>query len=327
MEAAYYTTREDGTVRCELCPSACIIAPGHTGACSVRGNRNGMLQADAYGEVVSLSVDPIEKKPLYHFHPSKPILSTGPNGCNFQCGFCQNHTISQERVQTRNVSPETLAEMAGRRGSIGVAYTYTEPFIWFEYLRDAGAAVHERGLKNVLVSNGYVNEGPLRELLPLIDAMNVDVKAMKPDFYSKVCGGRLEDVLKTVEIAAGQCHVEITNLVIPGYNDSDEDFIMLRDWVADLRPTIPVHYSRYYPQFRFTEAQTPPETIERALSITREKLPYVYAGNIVLADASDTYCPACGALLVSRNTYSVSVEGIADGVCGNCGVPTDFVGV
>jgi len=327
MEAAYYTTREDGTVKCDLCPNACVIAHEHTGACSVRTNRNGTLHADAYGEVVSLSVDPVEKKPLYHFHPSKSILSTGPNGCNFRCGFCQNYASSHERAHTRHVPPETLAEMAGLNGSIGVAYTYTEPFIWFEYLRDAGAAVHERGLMNVLISNGYVNEEPLRELLPLIDAMNVDIKAMKPDFYRKICGGRLEDVLRTVEIVAGHCHVEITNLVIPGYNDSDEDFILLRDWIAGLKPTIPVHYSRYYPRFRFTEAQTPPETLERALSITREKLPYVYAGNIVLADASDTYCPACGTLLVSRSHFSVSVEGIVDGVCENCGVTADFVGV
>ncbi len=326
MEAVFYEKRDDNKVQCALCPNRCLIGDGKAGVCGIRGNRGGTLYADSYAEVVSLAIDPIEKKPLYHFHPSKHIVSTGPNGCNFHCGFCQNYGISQDVTVTRHIEPAELADLAGRNGSIGVAYTYTEPFVWFEYIRDTGALVHERGLVNVLVSNGYVNEEPLRELLPLIDAMNIDIKSMRPDFYQKVCGGKLEDVLRTVTIASGRCHIEVTNLIIPGYNDDDEDFIKLRDWIHDLKPTIPVHYSRYFPRHTFTAPETPRETLERALRITREKLPYVYAGNIDIEDGSDTHCPKCGTVLVARVNYTVRKTGIENGACRTCGTPADIVG-
>jgi len=202
LEASYYETLDNNTVRCLLCPNYCVIAEGKKGSCRVRINRDGKLYADSYGYVVSLAVDPVEKKPLYHFHPSNLILSTGVNGCNFRCGFCQNSEISQGICPTSYIAPEELARLASQNDSIGVAYTYTEPLIWFEYIRDAGRLVRERGLVNVLVTNGYVNEKPLQELLPLIDAMNIDIKSMKHDFYKKICGGNLEDVLRTVEIAS-----------------------------------------------------------------------------------------------------------------------------
>ena len=326
MEASYYESLENDSVRCILCPNYCTITDGNKGVCRIRSNRGGKLYADAYGETVSLSVDPIEKKPLYHFHPSKPILSTGPNGCNFRCGFCQNSSISQHVVPTRHVTPEALVELASRDGSIGVAYTYTEPFIWFEYIRDAGGIIHEKGMVNVLVTNGYVNEEPLRELLPIVDAMNVDIKSMRPDFYKKVCGGKLDDVLRTVEIAHELCHIEVTNLVITNYNDSNEDFEKLTGWVSSINPSIPVHFSRYFPQYKFTEPQTPISTLKRAYEIARSKLNYVYVGNAAIEDASDTFCPKCRNLLIKRMYYSVMTDGIKDGVCESCGFPVDIVG-
>ncbi len=327
MEASYYESLEDGKVKCLLCPNFCVIADGKKGTCRVRSNRNGTLHADSYGEVVSLSIDPIEKKPLYHFYPTKPILSTGPNGCNFRCGFCQNSGISQNETFTRSVSAEDLAGLASQDGSIGVAYTYTEPFIWFEYIRDAGRLVHERGLVNVLVTNGYVNEEPLRELLPLIDAMNVDIKSMKPEFYSKICGGKLEDVMRTVEIAADSCHIELTNLIITNHNDTDEDFEKLVDWIYSINSSIPLHFSRYFPHYKFTEPQTPVETMRRAYEIAKSKLNYVYMGNIALDKTSDTFCPKCGNTLVARSYYQVKVCGIKNGTCSSCGETVDFVGV
>ncbi len=326
MEASYYEAH-DGKVKCLLCPNFCIIADGKKGTCRIRSDRGGKLYADSYGKVVSLAIDPIEKKPLYHFYPSKPILSTGPNGCNFRCGFCQNSDISQGDVFTRNVSPEDMAQLASKDGSIGIAYTYTEPFIWFEYIRDTGKLVRENGLVNVLVTNGYVNEEPLRELLPIVDAMNVDVKSMSPEFYSKVCGGKLEDVLRTVEIASGYCHIEITNLIIQNYNDTDEDFEKLADWIYSVDPSIPLHFSRYFPRYKFTEPQTPVETLRRAFEIAKSKLKYVYLGNVTMEGASDTQCPVCGNILVERSSYSVRVRGIHNGKCSSCGSSVDFVGV
>ena len=327
MEAAYYELREDGKIHCVLCPSHCIISNGKSGACRVRTNHDGTLVADSYAEVAAMALDPIEKKPLYHFHPGSQILSVGPNGCNFHCGFCQNWGISQQTAETRHIEPEELAGMAPRNGSIGIAYTYTEPFIWFEYVRDTGKLVRERGMVNVLVTNGYVNEHPLRELLPLIDAMNVDVKSMKPEFYRNVCGGKLEDVLRTVEVSNGLCHIEITNLVITNYNDTDEDFNLLTDWLASINPSIPLHFSRYFPAYRFTEPPTAGDRIKSACEIASRKLKYVYAGNIPLGGLSDTRCPVCKNTLISRSYYAVTIPGIKNGKCTSCGTPAEVVGI
>ena len=328
IEAAHYEKSVDSTtVQCRLCPNLCVIKDGAAGTCRIRSNRGGTLWADGYGRAVTLAIDPVEKKPLYNFYPGRNILSTGPNGCNFRCGYCQNMEISQGTVPTRYVSPESMAELAGEQSSIGVAYTYTEPFIWFEYIRDAGEAVHDRGLMNVLVSNGYVNDEPLRDLLPVIDAMNIDIKSMRPDFYRKVCGGALEDVLRTVETAAGQCHIELTNLVITNYNDTLDDFRKLIDWVASVDPAIPLHFSRYFPQGSFNEPPTSPDTLLTAYTMAREKLRYVYLGNIREPGTSDTYCPNCGAKLIERSAYTIETTGIENGMCSSCGTEVDIAGV
>lgn len=325
-EARYYRKLEDNKVECELCPHGCILTPGKRGICMVRVNREGTLVAEGYGETISLTIDPIEKKPLYHFHPGREILSVGPNGCNLRCPWCQNWTISQVESGTSYVSPEQMVRLAKEHDSIGVSYTYTEPLIWYEYLLDTGKLVKEAGMANVLVTNGYINEPPLCELLPLIDAMNVDVKSMEEEFYKKHCKASLAPVLRTVEIAKREgCLVEITNLVIPGLNDSEEDIQRLIDWVAGIDDRMPLHFSRYFPQYKMNNPPTPQKTLERAYELAKKKLKHVYLGNILIPGTDDSYCPDCGNVLVARMGYSTQTVGIKGGRCSKCKSEVDFV--
>lgn len=318
-EALHYTKIEGGRVRCGLCPHRCAIADGASGLCGVRANRGGTLWADSYGRTVTAAVDPIEKKPLYHFMPGSRILSIGPNGCTLCCENCQNWHISKERAPTRYIPPEELVELAGRGGSIGVAFTYTEPLLWFEYLRDVSPLLRAKGLKSVLVTNGYLNEEPAREIASLIDAFNVDLKSMSDDFYKMVCGGRVEPVKRFIEIAARVSHVEVTNLVVTGLNDKDSDFESLVDWLAGVSPEIPLHFSRFFPQYRMEErGPTPPERLRRAYEIASKRLRYVYLGNIFIDGTEDTRCPACGETIVRRAGYEARVAGTGKR-CPACG--------
>lgn len=327
MEARYYRKLDGGEVQCLLCPQACRLAPGQAGRCRIRRNLEGRLEATGYGQLVSMAMDPIEKKPLYHFHPGSHILSTGPNGCNLSCQFCQNWEISQTEIPTAMVSPAELVQAAKSHQSIGIAYTYTEPLIWFEYLIDTCRLAREQGLANVLVTNGYINPGPMEELLPLVDAMNIDLKSMDPGFYRQICGGELEPVLGTIGKAHGRCLVELTNLVIPGLNDSAEQQAKLIDWVASLDPGIPLHLSRYFPQYKMRRPPTSEVTLIEFANRAREKLYYVYIGNIRLPDMADTRCPGCGQVLVNRQGYEVRMTGIGQGACRGCGRRADIVGV
>ena len=324
-EAEYWEPLDGKRVRCLLCPWHCRLRVGQAGVCGCRRNVEGELWADSYGQVVSLAMDPIEKKPLYHYRPGEQVLSTAPNGCNFKCPYCQNADISQGKVQTQFVSPKDLVELAERHDSFGICYTYTEPLIWYEYLLDAGELAHARGLANVLVSNGMINEEPLRRLLPLIDAMNIDLKAMDEDFYKKIAKGDLKTVLNTIHISKESCHVEITNLVIPTLNDSDEQISALVDWVADLGVDTPLHFSRYFPHYKMTIEATPVETLLRAYETAKKRLRYVYLGNVALQNGSDTLCHNCGNSLVSRSGYRTSVVGITNRKCTKCGIDVDFV--
>ncbi|KPJ68629.1 radical SAM protein [candidate division WOR-1 bacterium DG_54_3] len=324
-KALFWEKREDGKIKCGLCPVGCVIAEGKVGVCMARQNKDGVLYAINYGNAVSIAIDPIEKKPLYHFHPGTTILSTGPNGCNLKCGHCQNWTISQVKSPTEYVSPENMVELALRYKLVGIAYTYTEPLIWYEYIADTAKIAKEKGLKNVLVTNGYICEKPLIDLFPVIDAMNVDVKSMEEDFYRKICKGKVEPVLRTVELAVKDGrHVEITNLVMPTLNDSEEQIQELVDWVAGLGDRIPVHFSRYFPHYKTNLPPTPVSTLKKAYDLAKKKLKHVYVGNAYIEGTSDTYCPSCSNVLVSREGYHTTIAGIKDHRCSSCGAEVDF---
>jgi pyruvate formate lyase activating enzyme len=324
-EARYYEKLPHNSVRCVLCPQNCLIAPGRTGICGGRDNVNGTLHAKNYGECVSLSMDPIEKKPLYHFFPGSSILSTASNSCNLKCPFCQNAEISQQRSATQYVSPQKLVDIALQENSIGIAYTYTEPLTWYEYVIDVAKLAHEHSLKNVLVTNGMINEAPLMELLPHIDGANIDLKSMDSKFYEGIVHGKLETVLNTIRIVKKHWHVELTNLVIPGYNDSPEAIAELVDFTADIGVETPLHFSRYFPHYQFSVPATPVKTVESACETARRKLHYVYVGNVQTDNGSCTYCPDCGNSLIDRSHYQVFTRGIENGRCKKCGRSVDFV--
>lgn len=330
-KASYWEAKPDDVVLCLLCPQYCNIKPGKVGVCRARKNVAGELVSLNYGEITSFALDPIEKKPLYHFCPGSDILSVGTKGCNLSCGFCQNWHISQADTETHSITSKALAEVVanyGRKGeSIGLSYTYSEPLIWFEFVLETARLVHEKGSKNVLVTNGHINENPLRELLPYIDAMNVDVKAFSPLFYAKVCSGKLEPVLRTARLAreAG-CHIEITNLIIPGLNDAEDEVGKLVDWVAQtLGDTTPLHFSRYYPAYKFKQPPTPIAALRRAAEIAGEKLKYVYLGNVPGKEGADTVCYECGKTVIERTVFGVAEIHVRDAKCGYCGAPIHII--
>ena len=281
-EALYYEKIHGKRVHCHLCPYECSLPPGSKGACGVRQNIDGILYSLIYGKTTGISLDPIEKKPLYRFFPGKQILSLGTRGCNLHCDFCQNWHISQEvDGPMENVTSEEVVERAKEVGSFGIAYTYNEPFIWYEFVLDTAKLARQNGLKNVLVTNGFVNRAPLEGMLPYIDAMNIDLKAFDENFYAKVCKGSLKPVLDVIRISAKACHVELTNLIIPTLNDSESSVRQMVDWIySNLGPEVPLHISRYFPYYNMDLLPTPVETLKRAERIAKEKLKYVYIGNV-----------------------------------------------
>jgi len=319
VEAKYYQI-ESGKAACLLCPVHCRIAPDQSGKCFGRTFSNSQLIASNYGQVGSRAVDPIEKKPLYHFYPGRDILSIGPNGCNLDCRFCQNWTLSQTRVRTEYMSPSELVSLTLRQKSMGVAYTYSEPLIWFEYLMDTMPLLHDRGIKTVLVTNGYINPEPFAELVEHVDAMNIDLKSIEPAFYRKYCKGTLEPVLKTIETAAEKCHLEITNLVIPGLNDTIEEIERLASWISGLDRNIPLHLSAYFPNYKCDIPPTEAETLKRFYDKAR-----VFLGNVRLPEGNHTFCPECREILIQRSGYHTEIKGIAKGGCAHCGAPLKIV--
>ncbi|HOO55420.1 MAG TPA: AmmeMemoRadiSam system radical SAM enzyme [bacterium] len=326
-EAAYYTVSEN-ILKCRLCPQECAISDGGVGICRTRVRDGEKLYLTNYGEYTALGMDPIEKKPLYHFYPGWDILSIGGKGCNFKCVFCQNSTISQGDCQTRHIEPKQLAEesLARAANSIGLAFTYNEPFIWFEFIRDTAPLIRKNGQKVVLVTNGYVNPDPLNELMPHIDAMNIDLKAFEDGFYRKYCGGGIEPVKKTIVSAfeAG-IHVELTILLIPTLNDSMDLIGEQVEWIASISKDIPFHISRYFPSHKMEIPPTPLRTLQAAYDIASEKLNYVYLGNVGNADHARSKCPECGHVLVDRNGYRTNICGMDAGCCSGCGATLAFV--
>ncbi|MFA4981590.1 MAG: AmmeMemoRadiSam system radical SAM enzyme [Candidatus Omnitrophota bacterium] len=281
-EALYYEKLDARRVHCHLCPNECAIPPGGRGACGVRMNKSGALYTEVYGKTTGVALDPIEKKPLYRYHPGEHILSLGTKGCNLHCDFCQNWHISQEvDSPTQNITSEEVIAKAKALGSFGIAYTYNEPFIWYEFVLDTARLAKKDGLKNVLVTNGYVNMGPLEGMLPVIDAMNIDLKSIDEKFYSKICRGSLKPVLDVIKASAKRCHVELTNLLIPTLNDSEADVAKMVDWIyTNLGSDVPLHLSRYFPCYRMNLPPTSLTSLSRAESIAKKKLKYVYVGNV-----------------------------------------------
>jgi len=324
-KVAAYWVPEGDAVRCGLCPHRCRIAEGKAGICGVRDNRGGTLFAATYGKVASVAVDPVEKKPLFHFHPGARILSIGSAGCNFRCEFCQNWQLVLRQAPLEEVRIDELLRIALRDELVGIAYTYNEPFIQFEFVLECAKAFHAAGRKNVLVTNGYVCPEPLAELLPFVDAMNIDLKSMDPAFYRKVCGGELDPVLATIRTAAKATHVELTTLLYTGRNDAAAQVRNVVDFVAVTDREIPLHISRYFPQHRATAPPTPPDRVAAAHRIARERLPYVYVGNMRLPGAEDTVCPECRATVVRREGYRVDATGLSGNRCAACGARLRFV--
>ena len=319
--AQFYERLDEGLVKCGLCPHHCLIKAGQHGLCRSRINKNGQLIAANYSKVASLALDPIEKKPLYHFYPGKTILSAGTFGCNLSCRFCQNHILVHGQPDTQLIEPQQLADLAWKSRqyeSIGLAFTYNEPIIWYEYILDTARLIKEKDLKLVLVSNGYIEDKPLQHLLPYLDAINIDVKAFNEDFYKKLCRGSLKPVMNTVEQAACRCHVEITSLIIPHENDNMEEIREMSKWLAGINPFIPLHLSRYHPAYKFKEEATPASTLEQARQVAQEYLKHVFVGNMPGPD-NNSYCPECEGLLVKRDGYYTQIVGLEQGRCKACG--------
>jgi pyruvate formate lyase activating enzyme len=328
QEALFWHLEQDQKLKCLLCPHECLIPKGKTGLCRVRKNLDGKLYTIVYGEPAALHSDPVEKKPLYHFSPGKQIMSLGTYGCNFRCSFCQNYHLSQngqgaERVN--KVTPDALVENATRLpGNIGMAYTYNEPTIFYEYMLDTASAIHSAGLKNVMVSNGFINVKPLERLIPLMDAFNIDLKSFSDDFYRKYTSGHLEPVLETLKTIAGAGkHLEITHLVITGLNDSTEEFHLLTDWIVrELGQDIPLHLSRYFPAYKLSRQPTSTSVLNHFASLAAEKMHYVFTGNVTNDNFSSTFCPHCRALLIHRQRYDITISGLtSEGKCLKCGTP------
>lgn len=307
-----------------LCPHCCTLKDGEEGICKVRINNGGELYAETFGRVSGLAIDPIEKKPLYHFLPGSSVLSFGSVGCNLSCLFCQNAHISQsdqykiDALSSYEPREIIVRAVESKQGSI--AYTYNEPVIFYEFMTETARQAKSRGIWNVMVSNGYINPDPLTELLELIDGFNIDLKAFTEDFYRKITHATLKPVLRSIsKIAASDKHLEITFLVIPGLNDNEGVFADMIRWIADHCGEKQVlHLSRYFPNHQMQTKSTTIATIEKLMEIARSRLQYVYPGNTGLALDSNTYCPDCGELLIERSYYSTSLQGLAGSRCQGC---------
>jgi len=319
---------EQRQLRCRLCAHACRLKPDQTGICGVRQNIEGELYTLTYDRVAALHTDPIEKKPLYHFLPGSPSFSLGTMGCNFSCSFCQNHTLScietPEQITGESIPPRRLVAMAERAGCRSIAYTYSEPTIFFELMLDTARIARDAGLKNVMVTNGYMSATALEALQPYLDGANVDLKAFTDEFYRTQCGARLQPVLDTIErMKAAGIWIEVTTLLIPGLNTDEEALGNLIEFIRGIDPEIPWHVSRFFPTHRLTDRPaTPEDMIFHALSLGRTAgLKYVYGGNLSSTGWSHTDCPACGQRLIQRNGYSTRIIGLENGRCAHCSAP------
>ena len=325
-EALFYEKLDNQAVQCQLCPRRCVIPNGRRGFCGIRENRAGTLYTLAYAKAVAIHIDPIEKKPLFHFLPSTTAFSIATAGCNLRCKFCQNWQISQakpEEVEYTYIEPQDLIKKVKASGSPTIAYTYTEPTIFYEYMLEAAKLAKAEGIKNIMHSNGYINEEPLRELAKYLDAANIDLKGFTNDYYVKMAEGTLEPVLRSLRVLKEEgVHLELTNLVLPGYNDDQDSMVKMCLWIKEnLGPDTPLHFSRFWPMYKLMHLNpTPVETLEKLRQIALDcGLKYVYIGNVAGHPAENTYCPKCNKILIERRGYFILQNNIENGKCKFCG--------
>ncbi len=325
-DAMWFERLEDKAVRCTLCPRECVVADVERGYCGVRENRGGDYKTLVYGNLCSLNVDPIEKKPLFHYLPGTTALSIATAGCNIECKFCQNWEISQfrpEQVPSTIVPPENLVRIARARRIPTIAYTYSEPVVFYEYMHDTAAVGRKMGVGGVAISNGYICEPALRKLCEHLTAVKIDLKAFTETFYRDMCAGELAPVLHTLEVLTDiGIHTEVVVLIVPTLNDSVKEVREMAAWlVSSMGPDVPVHFSRFHPTYRVKNLPpTPIKTLERARRAAMDAgLHYVYIGNVSFHEAESTYCPSCGKKVIARVGYRVDTSGLNEGACASCG--------
>ncbi len=331
-EAMFYEKLDEKKVRCFLCAHHCFIKDGKRGICAVRENRDGTLYSLVYGKVIAMNIDPIEKKPLFHFQPGSTSFSISTIGCNFQCEHCQNFEISQyprehDDIIGQDVTPEAIVEAAQRNGCSSISYTYTEPTIFFEFAYDCARLAHEKGIKNVFVSNGYTSPEATRAIAPFLDGNNIDLKGDN-DFYKKLCSAKLGPVKETIRLMKELgVWIEVTSLIIPDYNDSEGKLRDIAEFIKSVDISIPWHVTQFYPTHKLTDKpRTPVKTLRKAREIGFETgLKYVYEGNVPGEGGENTYCPKCKELLIKRFGFSIMENKIKDGKCSKCGSQIDGV--
>lgn len=325
-EAMLYEKLKGTDVKCHLCAHNCLIHNNHRGICAVRENRDGTLYSLVYGKVISLNIDPIEKKPLFHFLPGSTSFSIATVGCNFHCKHCQNYEISQyprERkfsIPGRDMKPEEVVNAALSNGCESISYTYTEPTIFFEFAYDCAKLAHEKGIKNVFVSNGYTGQEATRLIAPYLDGNNIDLKG-SDKFYKEICGAKLNPVKETIKLMKGLgVWVEVTTLVIPDHNDSEKDLTDIAEFIKSVDHSIPWHVTQFYPTYKLNDKpRTPVEKLRQARDIGfKTGLKYVYEGNVPGEGGENTYCPSCKNILIKRFGYTIQGNNIKDGRCPKC---------
>jgi pyruvate formate lyase activating enzyme len=333
-EARFYERVGDGRVKCFLCGHHCTISPGKRGICAVRENREGTLYSLVYGKIIARHVDPIEKKPLFHFDPGSKSYSISTVGCNFKCMHCQNYDISQypklhDNIPGEDMTPEQVVREAERAGCGSISYTYTEPTIFMEFAYDCARLAHQKGIKNVFVSNGYTGPEATRLIAPYLDGNNIDLKG-DDAFYKKVVGAKLQPVLDTIRLMKELgVWVEVTTLIIPTYNDSDEFLKWAADFIKSVDPAIPWHVTQFYPTYELMDKpRTPLSTLRRAREIgLKAGLKYVYEGNVPGEGGENTYCPSCGELVIERVGFSLAGIRMKDFRCSKCASHIDGIGM
>jgi len=331
-EAMFYNKLENHKVKCFLCAHRCLISEGKRGKCSVRENREGTLYSLVFGKIISMNIDPIEKKPLFHFYPASTSFSIATVGCNFRCVHCQNYDISQypkehDDIPGEYVTPEQIVSAAERAGCKSISYTYTEPTIFFEFAYDCARLAHKKGIKNVFVSNGYTGPEAAKAIAPYLDGNNIDLKG-DDEFYKNICGAKLQPVLDTIRLMKSLgIWVEVTTLIIPSYNDSEDVLRWIAEFIKSVDPAIPWHVTQFYPTYKLlNQPRTSLKTLRRAREIGFETgLKYVYEGNVPGEGGENTYCPSCGELIIERAGFYIKQSRIKDSKCFKCKTKIDGV--